>query len=195
MSVTGSAIQTLVQDGVSVDLVENVFPQDPLDLWNAEFYAGVGYKLKDVLENSPDILDPAVREMLDGPFYNQSIEEYFGRVFARYEFRERFRQTMEPYDLLVTPTLPVSELDAGVNVPNGYPDRNAVSWVYYTYPFNLTGNPALSVPCGTTASGLPVGLQVIAKAHREVDALRLAAHLEDLLPWQKIAVPLVGIGR
>jgi Asp-tRNA(Asn)/Glu-tRNA(Gln) amidotransferase A subunit family amidase len=62
-------------------------------------------------------------------------------------------------------------------------DRNVVSWVYYTYPFNLTGNPAASVSCGFTAEGLPVGLQVVAGTNREADVLRLSAAFESARPW------------
>jgi Asp-tRNA(Asn)/Glu-tRNA(Gln) amidotransferase A subunit family amidase len=70
-----------------------------------------------------------------------------------------------------------------VNVPPDLADRNIVSWVYYTYPFNLTGNPAGSVPCGFTRSGMPVGLQIVAKTLREVDLFAVAAALEAALPW------------
>jgi len=90
---------------------------------------------------------------------------------------------LEPYDLLITPTLPVADLAAGVNVPPDLTDRNIVSWVYYTYPFNLTGNPAASVPCGFTAEGMPVGLQIVAKTLCEVNLFRVAGVLEAVSPW------------
>ena len=53
----------------------------------------------------------------------------------------------------------------------------------YTYPFNLTGQPAASVPVGLTAAGLPVGLQMVAKINHEVDIFRAAAALEAARPW------------
>jgi Asp-tRNA(Asn)/Glu-tRNA(Gln) amidotransferase A subunit family amidase len=68
-------------------------------------------------------------------------------------------------------------------VPAGLEDRNPVSWVYYTYPFNLTGNPAASVPCGFTRAGMPVGLQIVARTLREVDLFRVAGVLETVAPW------------
>ena len=187
MRVTEAAVQRLEDEGVSVDRLESVFDHDPVDLWNAEFYAGVGYRLKKYLDHSRELLDPAVAEALTRALYEQTLEGYVGKLFERYDFREQFRRVMEPYDLLVTPTLPVAELDAGQNVPVGYEDRTMTSWVYYTYPFNLIGNPAISMPCGTTTSGLPVGLQIVAKPHKETDALRLAALIEEMLPWQRLA--------
>lgn len=53
----------------------------------------------------------------------------------------------------------------------------------FTNPFNITGHPALSVPCGFTAEHLPVGLQVIGRYYREADALRVAAAYESITGW------------
>ena len=155
---------------------------DPVGLWSAEFYAGAGTRLKEALRNSRELLDPAVAEILDGALEG-AITDYYEKVFARYALREETRRFFERYDLLVTPTLPVPAFGAGVNVPPELPDRNVVSWVYYTYPFNLTGNPAASIPCGFTTDGLPVGLQVIARTNHEADVLRLSAAFESARPW------------
>lgn len=187
LDVTEKAVKRLEYEGISVDLLDSVFPEDPIDLWEAEFYAGVGYKLKKHLKEAAGLLDPAVAEMLNRGLHSQTVEQYMGKVFARIDLRERFRRTMEPYDILLTPTLPVSELQAGANLPRGYDDRSIISWAYYTYPFNLTGNPALSIPCGKSSTGMPVGLQMVAKAHREVDIFRLAARIEELQPWSLLA--------
>lgn len=169
--------------GCSVELVEEVM-KDPVDLWSAEFYAGVGTRLKDALHGSPDLMDPAVVEVLE-PALDQTIDEYYAKVFERYALREEVRRFFESFDLLLTPTLPVAAFGAGVDIPPQVFDRNVVSWVYYTYPFNLTGNPAASVPCGFTADGLPVGLQVVGATHRETDVLRAAAAFEEAHPWAR----------
>ncbi|MDQ2852263.1 MAG: amidase family protein [Actinomycetota bacterium] len=187
LEITQLSAERLESEGIEVDFLESVFPTDPIDLWNSEFYAGVGVKLRNALESSEEQIDPAVVKLLKGALYGQSVQDYVTRLFERYEFREAFRRTFEPYDILLTPTLPVAELDAGQNVPRGYEDRSIVSWVYYTYPFNLTGNPAISIPCGRTSHGMPVGLQIVAQAHRETDAIRLAAQLERMAPWTQLA--------
>jgi aspartyl-tRNA(Asn)/glutamyl-tRNA(Gln) amidotransferase subunit A len=156
---------------------------DPVDIWNAEFYAGVGTRLKETMEKTPELLDPTVFAMLKDSL-DMNIEDYIANVFRRYEFRETMRLFFEDYDLLLTPALPVPALDAGTDMPPGMPDdRNAVSWTYYTYPFNLTGQPAASIPAGFTADGLPVGLQMVSKINREVDIFRAAAALEEARPW------------
>jgi Asp-tRNA(Asn)/Glu-tRNA(Gln) amidotransferase A subunit family amidase len=120
--------------------------------------------------------------VLDGAL-EATVADYYEKVFARYALREEIRRFFEHYDLLLTPTLPVPAFEAGVNVPPELQDRNVVSWVYYTYPFNLSGNPAASIPCGFTPDGLPVGLQAVAATNREADVLRLAAAFESARPW------------
>lgn len=179
--ITEGAARAFEALGCSVELVEEVM-DDPAGLWKAEFFASAGTRLKDALRDSCDLLDPAVAEVLEGAL-EQTIDDYYSKVFARYELRERVRRFFEGYDLLLTPTLPVAPFGAGQNVPEELPDRSIVDWVYYTYPFNLTGNPAASIPCGFTSEGLPVGLQLVTGGHRETDLLCAAAAFEAARPW------------
>ena len=188
LEIVEGAVRTFEDFGCSVELVEEVM-EDPVDIWNAEFYAGAGTRLKDALRNSRELLDPAVAEILEGAIRG-TVEEYYAKVFARYELREKVRRFFELYDLLLTPTLPVPPFEAGVNVPPELPERSIVSWVYYTYPFNLTGNPAASIPCGFTEDGLPVGLQLVTGTNRETDLLRAAAAFEAAHPWTHIVPSL-----
>ena len=66
-----------------------------------------------------------------------------------------------------------------------------MSWVAYTYPFNLCGNPAASIPCGFTQAGLPLGLHIVARALHENDIFRAAAAFEAARPWTGRRPPLV----
>jgi Asp-tRNA(Asn)/Glu-tRNA(Gln) amidotransferase A subunit family amidase len=154
----------------------------------AEFYAGVGTRLKKTLTEQREIIDPAVANVLDKAL-DQTIDEYYGRVFARYEFREKVRRFFEQFDLLLTPTTPVAAFDLGHDVPPELGDANIVSWVAYTYPFNLCGLPAASIPCGFTAAGLPVGLHIVGKALGETTILSAAAAFEAARPWAQIRPP------
>lgn len=175
--------------GCEVVEVEQVMAQDPVDLWTSEFYAGVGVRLKKQLNEQRDLLDPAVADIL-GQALSQTSEAYYTRVFQRYELRETMRKFFERFDLLLTPALPCAAFDVGLNTPPQLPDRNIVSWVYYTYPFNLTGQPAASVPAGFTRAGLPVGLQMVARMHHEIDIFRAAAALEACQPWAEKKPPI-----
>jgi aspartyl-tRNA(Asn)/glutamyl-tRNA(Gln) amidotransferase subunit A len=177
VKITDRAAQTFEQLGCHVDLVENVFDVDPADLWTAEFYAGVGIRLRTFIENQRESLDPAVADVLE-PALSQEMRDYYTKVFARYALREHVRAFFDRYDLLISPAIPVTSLDVGKNIPDALTDRNLVSWVYYTYPFNLTGNPAGSVCAGFAPDGMPVGLQIVGRSHCEDDVVRAAAAFE-----------------
>ncbi len=168
--------------GCQVIEVDRVMEEDPVDLWTSEFYAGVGVRLKKQLTEQRELLDPTVADMLKDALA-QTSEAYYAKVFRRYELREKMRLFFERFDLLLTPTLPCPAFDVGLNTPPHLQDRNAVDWVYYTYPFNLTGQPAASIPAGWTRAGLPVGLQMVARSHQETDIFRAAAAFEASQPW------------
>ena len=176
------AAKVFVDLGCEVVEVEKVLDEDPVDLWVSEFYAGVGVRLKKQLTEQRELLDPAVADVLKDAL-RQTSEEYYTNVFRRYELREKLRVFFEPFDLLLTPALPCAAFDVGMNTPPQHADRSIVSWVYYTYPFNLTGQPAASIPAGFTRSGLPVGLQMVAKINHETDIFRAAAAYEAIRPW------------
>ncbi|HVV93189.1 MAG TPA: amidase [Hyphomicrobiales bacterium] len=82
------------------------------------------------------------------------------------------------YDLLVTPTTAVAPFPVGRLSPEGYDADNWLDWTPFTYPFNLTGQPALTLPCGTTRDGRPVGAQIVGPVLADALVLRAAAALE-----------------
>ena len=179
--IAGKAARVFEELGCTVEEVDKVF-DDPIDLWMAEFYAGVGTRLKQPLAQHRDIIDPVVAEVLERAL-DQTIDEYYERVFARYAFRETVRNFFERYDLLMTPTTPTPAFDLGRDLPIEFEGDNIVGWVAYTYPVNLCGLPAASVPCGFTRAGLPVGLHIVSRALHETDILRAAAAFEEARPW------------
>ncbi len=180
-AIVAQAVRAFENLGCKVDLVEKVFDKDPADLWTAEFYAGVGTRLRSFVEKQRDLLDPAVAEVLDAALA-QDMRSYYEKVFERYALRDKVRTFFETYDLLLSPVLPVVSLDAGKNIPDQLSDRNLVSWVFYTYPFNLTGQPAATVCAGIAADGMPVGLQIVGRALGEYDVVRAAAAFERTKP-------------
>jgi aspartyl-tRNA(Asn)/glutamyl-tRNA(Gln) amidotransferase subunit A len=133
------------------------------------------------VQTQRELLDPAVAEVLDAAL-SQDLRGYYEKVFERYAFRDKARAFFENYDLLLSPVLPVSSLDAGVNIPPSLKDRSLVSWVYYTYPFNLTGQPAATVCAGIAGDGMPVGIQLVGRALHEYDVVRAAAAYEGTKP-------------
>ncbi|CAO4144753.1 amidase family protein [Methylorubrum extorquens] len=180
-AIARAAAMALADQGAIVEEVETVFESDPAALWTAEFYAGIGTRLRGVLESRRDLLDPAVADVLDAALA-QEMRAYYETVFARYALRDWMVNFFTGYDVLVSPTLPISSLEAGRNIPEGLEDRSLVSWAFYTYPFNLTGQPAASVCAGIASDGMPVGLQIVGRTLGEADVIRTAAAIERTKP-------------
>jgi aspartyl-tRNA(Asn)/glutamyl-tRNA(Gln) amidotransferase subunit A len=181
IKVVEAAVRKFEAVGAIVEQVDDVFEADPADLWTAEFYAGVGIKLRDFLENQRDMLDPAVADILE-PALDQDMQDYYTKVFSRYALRDRMTELFTRYDVLLSPVLPVSSLEVGKNIPDSHADRNLVSWVYYTYPFNLTGQPAGTVCAGLSADGMPVGVQAVGRYLDEASVVRAMAFVERMQP-------------
>jgi Asp-tRNA(Asn)/Glu-tRNA(Gln) amidotransferase A subunit family amidase len=115
--------------------------------------------------------------------------------FHRYQFNEQVSRVFEQYDLLLTPTLATAAFevgDKGRPAPNTINGRKAtaISWICFTYPFNFTGQPAASVPCGFNSDGLPVGLQIVGRRFDEALVLRAAAAFEKAHPWRDKKPPI-----
>ncbi len=87
------------------------------------------------------------------------------------------------YDLLVTPTVAVPALPVGRDTLDDSPDALWIDWAPFSYPFNLTRQPAASVPCGLTKSGLPIGLQIVGPLYDEPTVLRAARAFERARPF------------
>jgi aspartyl-tRNA(Asn)/glutamyl-tRNA(Gln) amidotransferase subunit A len=160
-----------------LELVEEVCP-DPGWMLGAEFVAGVSARVGDEVEREPCRLDPVLHEAVLA-FRKGSIARFAEALRARIAHRERLRLFFERYDLLLTPTTPVAAWPLGSGIPPGLED--APVWVFFTYPFNLTGQPAASVPAGRTAAGLPVGLQIVARPLEEPLLVRAAHRIEQAL--------------
>jgi len=187
--ITEKAALSFEDLGCTVDLVDRVFDEDPLAVFCAEFFAGAGVKMKPVLEESAHLLDKEVVRSLE-PALDQTIEDYYTNVFNRYKLRDSLRLFFEKYDVLLTPTVATAPFDAGLEYPPEFPDLDPISWVFYTYPFNLSGNPAASIPCGFTSSGLPVGLQVVSAPYAESTLFAMASAYEASTGWHKMRPPL-----
>lgn len=99
---------------------------------------------------------------------------------------DRVRTFLTRYDAIVTPTAAVSPFPVETPYPtsiDGAPTTNYIQWILLTYAFTVIGVPAISVPCGFTRDGLPVGLQIAGRWRDEATVLRIAAAFEGAAPW------------
>jgi aspartyl-tRNA(Asn)/glutamyl-tRNA(Gln) amidotransferase subunit A len=145
-------------------------------------------------EDKKALLDPGLADVL-----SQSLEitpeDYFDAAKARGALGTHMRQFMEKYDLLVTPTLPIPAFAAGKLSPDADGTGKWVNWTPFSYPFNLTQQPAASVPCGFTQAGLPIGLHIIGRMFDDAGVLRAAHAYEQASEWSKRRPPLDGAAK
>ena len=100
--------------------------------------------------------------------------DYLAAVKAREIMGVAMNLFHQRWDLLLTPTLPIPAFAAGREVPDGDTRKRWTNWTPFTYPFNLTRQPAATVPCGFTRSGLPIGLQIVGRVYDDATVLRAA---------------------
>ncbi|MER7737393.1 amidase [Streptomyces sp. NPDC096538] len=146
---------------------------DPVDAFHALWFAGAARVTQHLGREQRERLDPGLREICRAGARLSALD-YLAAVDVRMDLGRRMGRFHDTYDLLVTPTLPITAFEAGAEVPRGSGHRRWTGWTPFTYPFNMTQQPAATVPVGT-AGGLPVGLQLVAARHRDALVLR-AAH-------------------
>lgn len=186
-----SAALTFELLGCAVDeatpMIDDPFIATPIMM--ADQYAWSGNLLDEHAEDlTPDVkllLEGA--RMIPGHVYSQAL-----RALER--FRMQMADFFERYDLLLTPTNPVPAflLRQRPQEIDGKPVDPAGSLACLTMPFNLTGGPAATLPCGFTSQGLPIGLQIAAAWGREDIVIRASAAFEKLKPWHG-KTPPVGL--
>ena len=89
------------------------------------------------------------------------------------------------YDLLLTPMMPIPALPAGQDLNDPTTERHWIDWSPFSYPFNMTRQPAASIPCGLTRAGLPIGLQIVGPLYSDDRVLRAARAFEATQPERR----------
>ncbi|MGW6792754.1 amidase [Streptomyces chartreusis] len=167
------AVERLAGLGAYVEETDPDFT-DPVDAFHTLWFTGAARVTQHLGPHQRELLDPGLREIC-GVGARMSALDYLAAVDVRMELGRRMGRFHDSYDLLLTPTLPITAFEAGAEVPKGSGHRRWTGWTPFTYPFNLTQQPAATVPVGTDGDGLPIGLQVVAARHRDELVLR-AAH-------------------
>lgn len=174
-----AAVAALEESGLAVEVVDPSFA-DPREAFDVLWAAGLARLLATQLGGSTDGIDPGLRELIDrgrtigAGAYLAARRETQDVAVALGEFLAR-------YDFLLTPTVPLAAFAAGHDVPPGSGARTWAEWTPFTFPFNMSQQPALSVPVGRTVAGLPVGLQIVGPRLEDGRVLAVGAALERVL--------------
>ena len=135
-------------------------------------------------------VDPVVRSFWERG-RAMPASEYIGTVARMHNTSREVVRALLPYDALITPTLtrPPMRLGTMFADPAKYAD-DLFGWIAFTFPFNATGQPAISLPNGFTKAGLPIGLQIVGRPADESGIIALAAAWEEARPWVDQHPPL-----
>jgi len=180
-AVVEAAVKRFGGLGCRVEQVDHVF-EDPDPIWATLFYTAFAARLHDALEEWRDRVDPGLVEIVEVGRRISAVE-FVKATLARAAFTETVRKFFTRYDLLLTPTLAVPPFAVGLGQPPSHAKGSHLAWVAFTYPFNLTGQPAATVPCGFTRDGLPIGLQIVGRRLEDATVLRASAAFEAVAPW------------
>jgi len=164
-------------------IVEQVDPgiEDPLEITCGLWFVGAWTLWNTLTAAQQTLTDPdfAAEARLGSQFGVLEVQELHLRRGA---LGAHLRQFMNRFDLLVTPTVAVPAFDARPPAQVEVTPGNFLGWTPFSYPFNLTQQPACTIPCGLTASGLPIGLQIVGPMFGDALVLRAARAYETLRP-------------
>jgi len=162
--------------------VEDVNPDwdDPAPWAETLWHMNMAARFSDQLDERPEWIEPSLRTMIEAGRRLSGLE--VGRAqLARTAFYGQAQQFMARYDLLLTPQMPCVAWPAERSSAE---EESIFGHLPFTFPFNGTGWPAASVPCGFNGEGLPIGLQIVAPWRQDGLCLRAAAAFEAIQPWQ-----------
>ena len=169
--------------GAVVEQVDEIFPSPRealLTLWRA----GAARVLAGFPADKRSLCDPGlVKVAAEGERVGGAA--YVGADMARTELGRRMGDFHKRYDLLLTPMMPVPALPVGQDLNDPAVETNWVDWSPFSYPFNMTRQPAATVPCGLTAAGLPIGLQIVGLLYADDRVLRAARAFETTQPERR----------
>ena len=165
--------------------------QHPIEYFMTIFSTGAYVSYKELYEKRRGLLTNYVRGNL-ALGESTTGEEFVKAMLAYQRVRSQADDIMEEYDLLLTPTMSVPAFQVGQfpRVIEGQSVDPRLGYMPYTPVFNLTGQPAASVPCGFTEDGMPIGLHIVGRRGEEETVLRASAAFEEARPWAHLRPPV-----
>lgn len=180
-----NAVEAVLADlqQAGAEVVEIRLPdQDALlEIFYRHWYVGAANRLSAIDESLYDSLDPGfLHAARIGQLY--SATDRMKAEIQRAQYGAQMDVLLNEFEYIISPTVPISPFDAGNDLPKGTDFKTWVEWSSFSFPINLSQQPACSVPCGLTAEGLPIGLQIIGARGDDSGVLSAALTYEQMYP-------------
>ncbi len=161
----------------------NLALEDPISIMRPLWSVGLAMVVAQMTAEQRELIDPPILQLAELGAHLSALE-YRQLERAREAFARRMCLLHEEYDLLITPQVAVTAFQAGREVPPDSKQLRWWEWSPFTYPFNLSQQPAAAVPCGFTRAGLPVAMQVVGNKFEDAVVLRAARAFEIARPFR-----------
>ena len=186
----GSAAKTFEELGATVTEIDPDL-SDAEAVFRTHWFASAAAAGAAVPLEKHYLLDRGLREIIERG-RRVAASDYIEAASRRAAIGERMQAFFQDYDLLLTPGQPLPAFAAGIEFPEGLGFSRWHQWTPFTYPFNLTQQPAASVPCGFTSEGMPAGLQIVGPLFADAAVLRAARAYETQHPFKMPDEPKAG---
>jgi aspartyl-tRNA(Asn)/glutamyl-tRNA(Gln) amidotransferase subunit A len=190
---TRESVGVLANLGAEVEIADPGF-EDPIAPLMTLWASGAALALANIPPTDRARMDPGLVEIARMGEAIPAAAYVEALLYQRNALAQRMNAFHDRFDLMVTPTLPLPAFEAGCLTPqHGRYGTDWTRWTPFTYPFNLTQQPAASVPSGLTRDGLPGGLQIIGRFGADRLVLAVAAAFEKARPFAPLAAPKSGV--
>ena len=181
-AIVADGLKILESQGAMIDEVDPGF-DDPKRIFNAHWDLGAARLVDRVPRDRRTEMDPGLLRIAERG-RQMTLNQHADAVDARVELGRKMNLFHDTYDLLVTPAMPIPAFMAGQDLADPNTQEDWTDWSPFTYPFNLTGQPACAVPCGFNAACLPVGLQIVGPRYADASVLQAARAFEQVRPFK-----------
>lgn len=166
--------------GATVDQIEAIF-ESPREALYTLWAAGVAKLLRGFPAGRREVIDPGLTATAEEGEKISAVD-YLAADLVRTTLGRQMAAFHQKYDLLLTPMMPIPALPVGQDLNDPATERHWIDWSPFSYPFNLTRQPAASIPCGLTSAGLPIGLQIVGPLYADDRVLCAARAFERTQP-------------
>ncbi len=178
------AVDLFTEAGAHVDEIEGPLIEDPVWITDRLWFAAFLRITDGMTSKQIGQMDPLLIEMLDQA-RNLGVFDLLEAHKAREDMALKLCALHNDFDLLVTPTMPITAFDAGPFNPwNSKKSEDWIRWSSFTYPFNLSQQPAATCPCGFDTDGLPIGLQIVGPKYADRLVLQASRSFEKIAPFR-----------